>query len=653
MKKRRIKVLLFEDNPGDVRLIREMLSEAMDVIPKIECVNRLNTGLKRLSSGGIDLILLDLGLPDSQGLDTFVNVHTHAPEVPIVVLTGLDDEELGLKAVQMGAQDYLIKGQVMGNILVRTVRYAIERKRIEEELKKHRDHLEELAEEHKKKEQQQRESEEKYRTIIDNIQEGYYEVDLSGNFTFFNNSLCRMLDYSKDELMGMNNRLYMEKKSAKKVFQIFNKVYEKRIPYKSVDFQIIRKDGVRMFGGISVSLMKDSRNQPIGFRGIVHDITGRKQEETIRDVLFTISKATAKTSTLDDLLATIHNQVGTLMYANNFFVCLTYDTEKNLCTFPYYKDINPEEEADNSDPDKIFELTEGLTYHVLKTKKYLLANKEELKKIGVIGTVPESWLGVPLKTERGDVSGVIAVQSYEKKAYSEKDAQVLSIIASNITGALKYKKAEEQIRASLTEKEVLLQEIHHRVKNNMQIITSLIKLQSRHIKDEKVLGIFKSIQNRIRSMAVIHEKLYKSKDFARVDLAEYVQSLTVHLLNGYGIDSKAIKLNIEIKDVSLDIDTAIPCGLIINELVSNSLIHAFPEEKKGEINITVQYLNENEIELIVSDNGVGLPKKMDFRDTDSMGLHLVTILAEEQLRGDIKLERTRGTSFRIRIKMKP
>jgi PAS domain S-box-containing protein len=460
-----------------------------------------------------------------------------------------------------------------------------------------------------------------------------------------------MLDYSKDELMGMNNRLYMDEKSAKKVFQIFNKVYEKRIPYKSVDFQIKRKDGIRKFGEISVSLMKDSRNQPIGFRGIVHDITERKQEETIRNILFTISKATAKTSSLDDLLATIHKQVGTLMYAKNFFVCLTHDTEKNLCTFPYYKDINPEEEADNSDPDKIFEITEGLTHHVLKTKKYLLANKEELKKIGVIGTVPESWLGVPLKTERGDVSGVIAVQSYEKKAYSEKDAQVLSIIASNITGALKYKKAEEQIRASLTEKEVLLKEIHHRVKNNMQIISSLIKLQSRHIKDETALEFFKSTQNRIRSMAIIHEKLYKSKDFAGVDFAGYIQILASHLFNMYGVDPKAIKLNLDIKDVFLNINTAIPFGLIINELLSNSLKHAFPDGKKGEISIAIHPLDKNEMELIVKDNGVGLTEEIDVKHTESLGLHLVTILVEDQLQGDIKLDRTGGTRFYIRIKV--
>jgi two-component sensor histidine kinase/PAS domain-containing protein len=214
------------------------------------------------------------------------------------------------------------------------------------------------------------------------------------------------------------------------------------------------------------------------------------------------------------------------------------------------------------------------------------------------------------------------------------------------------KKAEEKIKASLKEKEVLLQEVHHRVKNNMQLISSLFSLQSRHIKDKQAFETFKSSQNRVRSMAIIHERFYQSKDFARVDFAEYVQSLTSHLLSSYGINPDVIKLYINIKDVFLDLNTAIPCGLIINELLSNSLKHAFPDDKKGEINIAMRSLKGNEIELIVTDNGVGLPRKVDFRDTETLGLHLAKILAKDQLHGDIKLDRTKGTSFHIKFKVK-
>ncbi len=214
------------------------------------------------------------------------------------------------------------------------------------------------------------------------------------------------------------------------------------------------------------------------------------------------------------------------------------------------------------------------------------------------------------------------------------------------------KKAQNKIKASFREKEVLLQEIHHRVKNNMQIISSLIKLQSNHIKDEEVLELFKDTRNRIQSMAVIHDKLYKSENFSRVDFAEYLQSLAEHLFSSYVTDPNAIKLHVKIKDVFLDINTAIPCGLILNEIISNSLKHAFPDGRTGKIKIVMKSLKKNEIELTVSDNGIGIPDEVDFRETESLGLHLVSILAEDQLRGKIKLDRTKGTRFEIKFKAK-
>jgi len=196
---------------------------------------------------------------------------------------------------------------------------------------------------------------------------------------------------------------------------------------------------------------------------------------------------------------------------------------------------------------------------------------------------------------------------------------------------------------------VLLREIHHRVKNNMQIVSSLLRLQSRYTKDKQILDIFKASQNRIETMAFIHEKLYQSKDLARVDFTDYVNTLTRNLFTTYGVSTARIKLNIDIKNVSLPLDNAILCGLIINELVSNSLKHAFPTNKQGKIKIALHPINKNKWELIVSDNGVGIPEDIDFRNTESLGLHLVTILAEDQLRGEINLNRTEGTEFKIKF----
>lgn len=207
------------------------------------------------------------------------------------------------------------------------------------------------------------------------------------------------------------------------------------------------------------------------------------------------------------------------------------------------------------------------------------------------------------------------------------------------------RRRSEKIKASLEEKEVLLREIHHRVKNNMQIISSLLNLQSYYIKDKKYVDMLKESQDRIKSMALIHEKLYQSESLANIKSSDYIAALVNSLFQSYEVTTQRIAVKLEIEDMSLDIDTAIPCGLIINELVSNSLKHAFPD-REGEIMIVFRSIDDTK-ELTVSDNGVGIPEDVDFKTTESLGLHLVTILAEDQLDGEITLDRSKGTTFCI------
>jgi len=212
------------------------------------------------------------------------------------------------------------------------------------------------------------------------------------------------------------------------------------------------------------------------------------------------------------------------------------------------------------------------------------------------------------------------------------------------------KSAEEQIKASLKEKEILLREIHHRVKNNMQIISSLLKLQAVYSKEKKYVDIYKESQNRITAMSLIHEKLYQSRDFTKIDLKGYIRDLVTGLVQSYEVNPGRITLNINVEDIPLSINTAIPCGLLINELVSNSLKYAFPEGKPGEIKISLRSIDENKLELIVSDNGVGIPANVDFKKSESWGWRLIMLLAENQLHGDINLNRNKGTEFQIRFK---
>ena len=207
------------------------------------------------------------------------------------------------------------------------------------------------------------------------------------------------------------------------------------------------------------------------------------------------------------------------------------------------------------------------------------------------------------------------------------------------------KRAEERIKQSLEEKEVLLREIHHRVKNNLQVISSLLNLQSAYVDDCQYREMFKESQNRVKSMSLIHEKLYQSENLANIDFEEYIRALTNGLIHSYGINTHKISLNVEVDNVSLGIDTAIPCGLVINELVSNSLKHAFPDGK-GEILVSL-HSNNGITELIVKDNGVGIPEDIHIKNTTSLGLRLVCILAQDQLNGNITLMRTNGTEFCI------
>lgn len=209
-------------------------------------------------------------------------------------------------------------------------------------------------------------------------------------------------------------------------------------------------------------------------------------------------------------------------------------------------------------------------------------------------------------------------------------------------------KAEDQIKASLREKEVLLQEIHHRVKNNLQVISSLIALQSEYTDDDQMHQMFRESQNRIRSMALVHEQLYRSRDLARIDFSKYIMDLTSNLIHSYQKAIGRIQLHVNCDPIYLDIDTAIPCGLIINELVSNALKHAFPSDRSGTIMVQFHSSPDQKLTLIVCDDGVGFPDTLNVYKTETLGLQLVTSLTV-QLDATIGLQKVNGTSFEIRF----
>jgi len=208
------------------------------------------------------------------------------------------------------------------------------------------------------------------------------------------------------------------------------------------------------------------------------------------------------------------------------------------------------------------------------------------------------------------------------------------------------KKAEQQIKNSLKEKETFLKETNHRVKNNLQIISSLLSLQLENVKNKEMVKILEGSQNRIRSIALIHEKFYQSEDYSKINITTYIESLVTQLYDPYKSTLKKVKIYTKIDTILLDMDSAISLGLIINELVSNSLRHAFPQDRKGEIKIELKSNVNNEYSLIISDNGIGIPEDIDFKNSKSLGLQLVNTLTN-QLDGSIELEISKGTKITI------
>jgi PAS domain S-box-containing protein len=218
----------------------------------------------------------------------------------------------------------------------------------------------------------------------------------------------------------------------------------------------------------------------------------------------------------------------------------------------------------------------------------------------------------------------------------------VSCLAFEIT---KSKETENKLRNTVKEKEILLKEVHHRVKNNLQVISSILSLQASYVADKKTLDILKESQDRIKTMSFVHERLYQNSDFSSIKIGEYILSLVKDLIYSYKTDENEVKLKAQFDNIYLNLDQAIPCGLIVNELVSNALKHAFKQTKKGKLNINIKK-KKNKIELKISDNGIGLPDKIVTNDTETLGFQLVHALVD-QLDGTIKLNRSKGTEYLI------
>jgi PAS domain S-box-containing protein len=263
-----------------------------------------------------------------------------------------------------------------------------------------------------------------------------------------------------------------------------------------------------------------------------------------------------------------------------------------------------------------------------------------------IETSQASYKVVRLVGAGGGVTGWLDLYSFP--FIDQKTGQMKGVI-EYVRDITQRKQAEDRLQSSLREKEVLLREVHHRVKNNLQVIQSLISLQTRRIKDEQAVEMCKESQRRIRAMALVHERLYQSTDLSRIEFADYLRSLIIHLFHSMLSDTNRIALTMDLEPVQLNINTAIPCGLIVNELVSNALKHAFPGEKSGSITVSIHKAEDGEYRLGVTDNGIGLPPEFEIHESETMGMQIVGTLVS-QLGGRLAIGRNGGADFQINFR---
>jgi PAS domain S-box-containing protein len=495
--------------------------------------------------------------------------------------------------------------------------------------------------------------------------------DVNGKVQWVNHNLEKTLGWTLAEFQTQNvfAELYPDPEYRQSVMDFM----ESAQPIWH-DFKCQQKDGSVLDTTWTNVRLADGQTLGIG-----QDITARNQTEKAfqmqaerEKLMRTVSQRIRQSLNLQDILNATVKEVKELLQVDRVIV------------YQFASDMGGKIVAESVSPgwkvalgtdiqDSCFQSAGGLEYHQ--------GCKKAISNIYTVGLTDchlqlleefqvKAKLIVPILIEKTGESPIssclwgllIAHQCSSPRAWEDNQLDLLEQITVQIAIAIQQSSifeqaqveisqrqtAEIQLRSALAEKEVLLKEVHHRVKNNLQIVSSLLQLQAQTLKEPEIIRAIRESQNRIQCISLIHKNLYTSPNIGQLDIAEYINNLAAGLLISYQILPGQIDLQTKINSVKLNIDEAIACGLVINELISNSIKHAFSDQQKGEIIISLHNVNNN-IKLTVQDNGIGLPDGIDWRNTNSLGLSLVYDLVTEQLEGNITVERNQGTLFHIQF----
>jgi len=496
-----------------------------------------------------------------------------------------------------------------------------------------------------------RESEEKLRNIINNTTNVFYSETSDRKIKYISPQIFNLLGFTPEEVLEKGPVFASDNPINKRGIAITDKAISTGIPQPPFELELNHKNGNKVIVEVrEAPVVEDGKT--VSVVGALIDITKRKQAEKIQKTMLKISSALNSFDDLHQLLKEIRKILSNIINTTNFCVAL-YESKNDMIEFVYYDDVTFDKK-DYLPPKR--KSGKGLTEYVVLTRKPLLVSKQmqnelaKLDKVEIIGARSEVWLGVPLKVGK-QVIGVIAVQSYDNpNLYSKKDIDILTFISEEIAIAMQRKKSVEYIKNSLEEKDTLVRELYHRTKNNMQVISSLLRIQSRNSKNSFIRDSFKEIINKINAMSLVHQKLYQSKDLSRINLKEYILDLLNQVKRSFSLKAEYVLCTYDMEDFFIMIDTAIPCGLVLNELFSNIYKHAFPDNTNGEIYIKM-YVDDNDfLNIQLDDNGIGIPPDQDLRKMHSMGVQLVFSLIERQLKGRVEYASENGLKWHLILK---
>ncbi|NMF57281.1 histidine kinase dimerization/phosphoacceptor domain -containing protein [Pseudanabaena yagii] len=512
--------------------------------------------------------------------------------------------------------------------------------------------------------------------VVECSSDAIITMTLEGVINSWNPAAEKLFGYTQDEAITKNISILFTLERSEHS-QLLAQIKQGE-GLENLNTVLIHKNATEIDVSLTLSPLKDQRGKAIGISIIVRNLTDRIIAEVSlkrsNDLLSCISKAQSQFITaanrltiFEDLLSSLldltnseYGLIGEVLFRQDGSAFME-DSLMKIRGVPYLKthgitniswdDTTQKFYEENYKIGMEFTNMQTLFGATIMTGQPVIANNPSTdpRRGGVPDGHPplNAFLGLPFY-KGSQLIGMVGIAN-RPNGYDQELIEYLQpflVTCSNLIEGYRLERQRNIAESARTmaerKKEILLKEVHHRVKNNLMIVGSLLNWQGESVQDPKLLSILEDSKKRINSIALIHEKLYRSPDLAKIDFGEYLHSLVQQIFATFSLSNDRVRLRCEVASIFLNIETATPCGLIINELVSNALEHAFPEHRSGELFVSLSHDEKDQIILMVADDGVGFPKGVDFRQTESLGWQLVCLLTE-QLEGDVQLFRESGT----------